>query len=897
MRKTIFGSCFLALMLLTQVSWGQIGLSNRFKTKQENTFSYNSPREYEIGGIKVEGVKYLDENALISISGLRVGDRIKVPGDAISSAIKNLWKQGILSDVQILVDKIEAGKIYLILRLKERPRLTRYSFEGVKKSRQTELEDKIDLIKGRILTDALVKNTELSVAKYYKNKGYLNVNVTSSTVPDSIITNGVRLIIKVDRKNKVKINNIYFVGNDHFSERKLRSKMKKTAERVHLSLFEDIVSRMLHSKPKDYGKFLTEMHPETKRGALDYLADNANLNFFKTSKLVKKDYEDDLDKIISFYNSKGYRDARILKDTITRHDNSSIDVGIKVFEGDKYYFRNITWTGNFVHDDKTLAKILGVRKGDVYDMDLIQKRLNYNPTGPDVSALYMDNGYLFFHVDPVEVKVENDSIDVDMRVYEGPQATIDEVNIKGNTRTNDHVVLRELRTIPGEKFSREKLIRTQRELSQLGYFNPEKVSPDVVPNPADGTADITWNLEEVSNDQIQLSGGWGGYIGFVGSLGVTFNNFSINRFFDFGHWDPLPVGDGQTLSLAVQANGKTYQNYSASFTEPWLGGKKPNALTVGFSYSYQGQRLSYTSNDIAGYFKIYRGYVDLSRRINWPDNFFTISNSLTYSLYSLNNYGDFGFGANGKANNIILNTTIARNSIDNPIFPRQGSKVSLSVNLTPPYSLFNNINYEKASTQEKNRWVEYNKWMFDASFFTQVVGDLVINTRAHFGYIGSYQKKVGVGPFERFILGGDGITGQQFILGSDIIGLRGYGNNTLMPTKQVISSYDSQGNANVSTLRGGTVYDKFVMEMRYPLSLNPSATIYVLGFAEAGNNWLSPKEFNPFDLKRSAGVGARIFMPAFGTIGIDWGYGFDKDPTTGKTSGGQIHFTIGQQIR
>ncbi len=513
----------------------------------------------------------------------------------------------------------------------------------------------------------------------------------------------------------------------------------------------------------------------------------------------------------------------------------------------------------------------------------------------------MDNGYLFFNVTPVEVNVEHDSIDLELRVYEGAQATINKVTINGNTRTNDHVVLRELRTIPGEKFSRQKLIRTQRELSQLGYFNPETVNPTPVPNPNDGTVDINWELEEVSNDQIQLSGGWGGFIGFVGSLGVTFNNFSISNFLDFGNWDPLPVGDGQILSLQFQANGRQYQSYNASFTEPWLGGKKPNALTIGGNFSNQGEFADWRNprSGIAGSFKIFRGFVSLARRLKWPDNYFTLANSLEYSRYSLNNSIRFGgqIGcSNCESNNFNFKTTIARNSIDNPIFPRSGSNISLAISLTPPYSLLNNKNYDNLSFEQSINFLEFNKWMFDASFFNQVVGDLVVNTRANFGIISSYGDKVGVGPFERFILGGSGLAGGQgFILGSDIIALRGYEDNSLRPT-ELVRSFE-QGEVSTRQISGGTIYNKFVMELRYPISLNPSATIFVLGFGEAGNTWTSFDDYNPYDLKRSAGVGARIFMPAFGTIGIDWGYGFDNAPGTNTASGGQIHFTIGNQQR
>ncbi|MFT4741871.1 MAG: outer membrane protein insertion porin family, partial [Marivirga sp.] len=761
-------------------------------------------------------------------------------------------------------------------------------------SKITELSDEITLVKGRILTDASIKNAELNIISYYQDKGFLNVTVESETKIDSLIGNGVELIFDVYRGAKVKINDIYFVGNENFGDRRLRSKMKETSEKLHFTLVEDIFSKAIHSSPKDWFHFLTLQKPIDNGTLLDYLGEHANINFFKSSKLVKSEFKNDKKTIIAFYNTKGFRDAEITYDSIYREKGDvSIELGIN--EGQKYYFRDIEWKGNFTYPDNTLSLILNIKKGDVYDLDKINRKLNYDPVGGDISSLYMDNGYLFFNITPVEVQVQNDSIDIELRIFEGSKATIKEVNIFGNTRTNDHVILRELQTIPGDYFSRRDLIETQRRLSQLGYFNPETVNPVPVPNGADGTVNINWELEEVSNDQIQLSGGWGGQIGFVGSLGITFNNFSLSNFLDFGSWDPLPVGDGQVLSLSFQANGRQYQSYNASFTEPWLGGKKPNALTVGSSYSYIGRVVNQfdPGSDLDGSFRILRGYVTLSRRLKWPDNFFTLANTLEYSKYKLNNYGSSLGCSTCDANNIIFKTTIARNSVNNPIFPRSGSNISLSVSLTPPYSVFNNLDYDNVSFEKSINFVEYNKWMFDASFFNKIVGDLVINTRANFGIINNYSSGVSVGPFERFILGGSGLGGQNFLLGSEIIGLRGYEDNSISPTEAV---FDAAANRQVS-LRGGAIYNKFVMELRYPVSLNPSATIYVLGFGEAGNAWSNFKSYNPYDLKRSAGLGARIFMPAFGTIGIDWGYGFDTAPGTNVISGSQVHFTIGNQIR
>lgn len=862
------------------------------------TLDYSKPRKYEVVEITTTGLEYLDEGAVISITGIRQGDRIDIPGDDIAFAIKKMWRQGLFADIVVKYEIIDESKIKIILELTELPRLTKFTFEGVTKSKVTELSDEITLTKGRILSNASIKNAELNIIKFYKEKGYLNAKVKSRQRVDSVIGNGVELIFTVERNDKVKIEDIYFVGNSAFGDRRLRGRLKNTSPRLKFTLFDDIFTRALHSKPKHWFQFFTQQDSVGVSRMLDYLGTHVNVNFFKSSKLVQSDFKEDKNSLITFYNSKGYRDAAITYDSIFKEGNNiSIEIGID--EGRKYYFRDINWEGNFTYSDEILGAILNIKTGDIYNLEKIERKLNYDPVGGDISSLYMDNGYLFFDVRPVEVKVEADSIDIELRVYEGAQATINKVNISGNTRTNDHVVLRELQTIPGEKFSRSKLIRTQQLLSQLGYFNPETVNAVPIPNPNDGTVDVNWDLEEVSNDQIQLSGGWGGVIGFVGSLGVTFNNFSISNFLDFGNWDPLPVGDGQVLSLQFQANGRQFQSYNLSFTEPWLGGKKPNALTVGGSYSYQGDiDFRNPRADVFGSFRIYRGFVSLSRRLQWPDNFFTLANTFEYSRYTLNNSQRLGFQlgcTDCEANNFNFKTTIARNSVSNPIYPRNGSNISLSIALTPPYSLLNNRDYSKLSFEESINFLEYHKWMFDASFFNQVVGDLVINTRANFGIITGYSDGVGVGPFERFILGGSGLAGQGFILGSDIIALRGYEDNSLRPIEQV-KSFEN-GEVRNRQVSGGTIYNKFVMELRYPVSLNPSATIYLLGFGEAGNTWTDFKTYNPYDLKRSAGVGARIFMPAFGTIGIDWGYGFDPAPGKIQPSGGQIHFTIGNQIR
>ncbi|MCI0752012.1 MAG: BamA/TamA family outer membrane protein, partial [Flammeovirgaceae bacterium] len=587
-----------------------------------------------------------------------------------------------------------------------------------------------------------------------------------------------------------------------------------------------------------------------------------------------------------------------IADTIYAHNNRTIDIDLKVTEGPKYYFRNIIWKGNYIHTDKTLNAILGIKKGDVYNQELIYKKIQFNMKGPDISGLYMDDGYLFFRINPVETAVEGDSIDVEMRIFEGEQATIDEVTIAGNDRTSDHVIRRELSTIPGQKFRRADIIRTQQRLGQLGYFNPQTIGQNLVPNPANGTVDIEWQVEEQSNDQIQLSGGWGGFYGFVGTLGLSFNNFSLRNIPHFQNWRPLPVGDGQRLSLSVQANGRNFQTYSISFTEPWLGGRKPHSLSVSVSKTIsRSAGLGATSfTDLNSHLKVDNITVGLGRLLEWPDNYFTLTNSLAFYTYSLKNL-DYGIGCtNCTQYNINFNTTLARNSIDNQMYPSQGSLLQLSVTLTPPYSQWRNIDYETASAASRNKWVEYHKWMFDTKFYVPIDNKkkLVLEAKAHFGFIGSYTSKAGLGPYERFYLGGDGLAGgfNSFVIGQEVIGLRGYQNNQITPP------YAFESN-EVTNVRGGVVYDKFGLELRYPVTTGNAATIYGFVFTEAGNNWYNYETFNPFSMYKSAGFGARIFMPAFGLIGLNWGYGFDPFPlgSSNPKSGAQFHFTIGQQFR
>jgi outer membrane protein insertion porin family len=877
----------------------RLGQSRYASSKPVNILelNYAKPQKFRVAEIKAVGLSTLDEVAIISLSGLKVDDRIEVPGDAISNALKKLWGQGIIGDVKILVTKIEGEDIYLLLDLTERPRFSRVEFEGINKTQEGELRDKVN-IRGRVVRDDVLNTAKRNIEKYYLDKGFLNTEVKIIQDRDTTLPNSVKLRFDIDPKSKVKINEIAFYGNDEISDRALKGKLKKTKEHARVSIFKDVYSRLLDADKESLTRSLLSSQVVTSEQANSYINKNFKLNFFNGSKYIPKEYRSDKEKAISFYNSKGFRDAKILEDSIYKFSEDKINIDISLVEGKKYFYRNLTFTGNYIHEDDVLLAKLGIKKGDVYDKETLDKRLNYDPQkGDDVSSLYQDNGYLFFNIDPVEINVSGDSIDLEMRIFEGPQVTVNSVGIKGNDRTSDHVVMREIRILPGQKFNRSLLVRTIRELSTLGYFDPEKINPDLRPNFESATVDIIFELVERPNDQIELSGGWGGFFGFVGTVGLVFNNFSIKNIGDFKKWDPLPVGDGQKLSLRVQANGQAFQNYSLSLSEPWFGGNKPNSLSFAFNHSVQRQ-VDYFNQTPGGgdlgFFKITGVTLGLSKRITWPDDYFSISNSLQFQNYEFNQFGtSFGLSyPTGNSKSITLNTTVARNNVDNTIYPRQGSNMILSMNLTPPYTSLNKSLNEESADQEKYQWLEYHKWMFDASFYTPLFGSskFVGSARAHMGFLGSYGNKIGIIPLERFVMGGDGMNFNNFALGQEIVGLRGYENQTITPGR------DTRGTADPDPY-GGVVYNKYVMELRFLVSPNPSATIFLLTFAEAGNNWGNYRDFNPYDLKKSAGAGARIFMPAFGLIGVDWGYGFDLAPGTLKRSGPQFHFTIGQQFR
>ncbi len=809
--------------------------------------NYANSREYTIAAIDVKGIKFLDKKILVNMSDLMVGDEIAIPGDKITKAVEKFWDQGLFADVKIIADSIVGINAYLTIYLEERPRLNSYQIIGAKKSDQEDLKEMLKLRRRSQVTDDVLNRIRYQIHNFYIDKGFYNVDINIKQMIDTTYNNTVNLKIEVERNKKVRIKDIVIKGNEEFKDGKLRRKMKNTKK--------------------------------------------VNINFFKSSKFIKSDYKEDKQSLIDFYNEKGFRDAIIESDSVYYHPEkeNKLMILINLQEGNKYYFRNIRWVGNTKYSSKILNVMLGIKKGAPYDKSLLDQRLFADEDA--VNSLYLDNGYLFSSITPIEKKVENDSIDLEMRVYEGKQATIDKVIIRGNTKTNEHVVRREIRTLPGELFSRSDIIRSVRELAQLGHFDPEKIAPNPIPNQANGTVDIEYALEEKANDQLEVSGGYGAGM-LVGTIGLRFSNFAVSRIFEKGAWKPVPSGNSQTLSLRAQSNGRWYQSYNFTFMEPWLGGKKPNSLTVSiFHTKYNNGSFYSSSND--GFMKITGGSVGLGRRLKWPDDFFTLYNELSFQRYHLNNYSRFAIlGENAISNNLSLKGILGRNSVDQPIFPRRGSGFSLSLELTPPYSLFSSTNYSSLPTNKKYRWLEYHKWKFKSEWYTTIIQNLVLCTKTQFGLIGFYNNDIGYSPFETFDLGGDGMYGYN-LYGRETIALRGYDDGALTP--QIIT--DDQ-----VPVKMGNIFDKFTVELRYPFTLNPQATIYGLVFVEGGNAWYSFDEFNPLSVKRAAGVGIRAFLPMFGMLGLDWGYGFDDvtrryDGVVKQgINGSQIHFILGQQF-
>ncbi|WP_338157989.1 outer membrane protein assembly factor BamA [uncultured Phocaeicola sp.] len=879
--------CFsLILLTLTSVfcftTNGYAQENNTTTNSDTPVILYNgTPKKYEIADIKVDGIKNYEDYVLIGISGLAVGQTITVPGDDITSAVKRYWRHGLFSDVKIVADKIEGNKIYLRIQLTQRPRITDIAFHGVKKSEREDLQQKLgNMVKGMQITPDMIDRAKIIIKKHFDEKGFKNAEVNIIEREDTANKEQVYVDVNIDKKAKVKVHKITIEGNSVLSDKKLKRVMKKTNEKGKL------------------------------------------INLFRTKKFIEEKYEEDKQKIIEKYNELGYRDTQIVEDSVSAYDDKTVDVYMKIEEGTKYYLRNITWVGNTVYPSDLLSQQLRMKHGDVYNQKLLNDRINTDEDA--IGNNYYNRGYVFFHLDPVEVNINNDSIDLEMRIVEGPQASIKHVRINGNDRLYENIVRRELRVRPGDLFSKEAIERSYREIAQMGHFNPENIDPGIKPNPEDGTVDINWKLESKANDQVEFSAGWG-QTGIIGKLSLKFTNFSFANLFrkNDNYRGFLPQGDGQTLTISGQTNGQYYQSYSVSFFDPWFGGKRPTSFSVSAFYSIQTDVSSqyYNSaymnnyyNYLYGYGNMYGGYYDnyesyydpdksikmfgvsvgWGKRLRWPDDYFTLSAELSYQRFMLKDWSYLYIMLNngqymntGNCNSLSLNLTLSRNSTDNPIFPRYGSEFSASLQITPPYSLFSNKdystygkdNYEDAASMYK--WIEYHKWKFKAKTYTALM-DIqkcpVIMTRTEFGLLGHFNKYKR-SPFETFYVGGDGMTGYSYNYASETIALRGYENGALTP-------YGSEGYA----------YIRLGAELRYPLMLENSTSIYALGFVEAGNAWTEVGKFNPFSLKRSAGVGVRIFLPMIGMMGIDWAYGFDKINGSTQYGGSQFHFIIGQEF-
>lgn len=854
-----------------------------------------TPKKYKIADIKVTGVKNYDDFVLIGFSGLSVGDEISVPGDEVTAAVKAFWKHGLFSDVKILANKIEGDSIWLEYQLKQRPRISEVNYHGIKKGEREDLEAKLGLKKGFQITPNVLDRAKILIEKFFDGKGFKNVDVNIQQKDDMAHEGEVILDIYIDKNEKTKIHRIYFEGNNALTARQLKKAMKKTNEKF--SLFNDWKSSILE--------------------------------MFSTKKFTTEEYENDKNNLISKYNEYGYRDAVLLADSVVNFNEKKVDIFLKVDEGEKYYLKDIRFVGNTKYSTDYLMAVLGMKPGEVYNQKKLNDRLSMDEDA--VSNIYFNNGYLFFNADPVEVEVENDSIALEIRIQEGPQATINRVIINGNDRLYEDIVRRELRTKPGKLFSREDLMRSVREIAQMGHFDPENMNPRPIPDPENGTVDIEYNLVSKANDQIEFSAGWG-QTGVIGKLSLKFTNFSMKNFLNPKSYKGIiPQGEGQTLTLSGQTNGRYYQAYSISFLDPWFGGKRPNTLSISAYFSKQTDiSTSYLSNaynsynpyyyggypGYGGYYGGYGGYygygydpygsyelalnpdksimmfglaAGYGKRLNWPDDFFQFMATLNYQVYMMHDW-DYFLVNNGTCHNVNLELLLQRNSIDNPLYTRSGSQFSFSVAATPPFSLFDNKDYASMSDQDPDKFkmIEYHKWKFKAKVFSplapvSVKRTPVLMTRAEFGFLGTYNKHKR-SPFETFYMGGDGMTGYSSTYATETIGLRGYENGSIA------------GNGGYSSY--GLAYTRLSMELRYPFILEPSSTIYGLVFAEAGNAWTDMSNYNPFDLKRSAGVGVRIFLPMIGLMGIDWAYGFDEANygSGGKRSGSNFHFIIGQEF-
>jgi len=846
-------------------------------------------KEYTIAGIKLTGAHYLDTSIVLSIASIQVGDKVLVPGgDLFSKSIQNLWRQKLFSDIQIYITKVEGDNIWIEISVTERPRLGDFKFEGVKKSEEDDLKGKVGLVKQTIITENMRRRAVEVITKYYTDKGFKNVTVNIEEKPDSSFVNSNSIVFHVDKGKKTRVDNIFFNGNDHVSNSKLKKQMKGTKEMTKITLYpSNDVDPYGKDSAYTFNEYMKEWGPLVPSKTKAVMDPYFRFKLFNSAKFDAKKYEEDKEKIITHYNSLGYRDAQIVADTQYNSTNGNIDVAMKLMEGHKYYFGNITWKGNAKYSDSILNVLLGIHKGDVYNIQTLNKKLGkeLSPEGGDISGLYMDDGYLFFRVDPVETAVYNDTIDYEIRMVEGPQARIKNVTIAGNEKTKDYVIRRELRTIPGELFNRSEVIRSVRELGNLQYFNQEKINPGVVPNAEDGTVDINWTLEEKSSDQLELSAGWGGGIGLTGTLGVSFNNFSIKNIFHKEAWDPLPQGDGQKLSLRYQSNGRAFNSYNASFTEPWLGGKKRNSLTLAYYHS----KFSNAFDPLTGlpdkqrsdtnFLRTTGITVSLGKQLKWPDDYFSLVYSVNFTKYKMENYPIFAGLDSGISTNVSLKIALQRSSVFDPIFPRSGSNFIASVQLTPPYSL---INPDLITSVNPYEHPEYHKWRFNAEWYVPI-GKATGEDKNR-----QFVLKLDFSPFERFQLGDAGLTNNYGLLGYEIISQRGY---------PVYESSDPTINPDQSSAnKFFTIFNKYVLELRYPLVTNPSSTIYGLAFFEAANGWYDFKDYNPFRLRRSTGVGMRFFLPMFGLLGFDYGVGIDRlGPNVKLKDASRFTFMLGYE--
>lgn len=902
--RRIYQKLFIAVTVLfgSTSSFAQVSVDPALA----GIFDSKFPKEYVIADITVTGTKAFDPSLIVSISGLAVGDKVQIPGtDAFSKAITKLWKQNLISKVDIYFTKLQDKNLYVEIAIVERPRLANFTILGVKKGERDDLTNKMNLAKDRVVTENMILSAQEVIHKFFADKGYRNISVKVDQHESSSMNNAVDLVFTVDKGNKVKVNEIGFAGNENIPDMKLKKQLKGMKEMTRLTLFPEKPSNPFNDTARQrlsFNEYMKDAGPLSLSKTKELLDPYIRIKLFSSAKFSDKKFEEDKGRILDYYNSQGFRDAVILDTALVPNSKGNVDVHFKVFEGHRYYFGDITWRGNSKYSDSLLNYILGIKKGDPYNLELLNKRLGeqLSAEGGDIKSLYMDDGYLFFRIEPVETAIYNDTIDYNIRISEGPQANYGIIGIKGNDKTKDHVIRRELRTVPGEKFSRADIIRTQRELGQLSFFNPEKITPNVVPNSENGTVDITWEVEEKSADQLELSAGFGGGIGLTGTLGVSFNNFSLHNIFKKSTWDPLPSGDGQKLSIRFQSNGKAYRSYNMSFTEPWLGGKKRNSFTVSlyntkYANSYDNFGSYCKSCGDTSYIKTIGVGVSLGKQLKWPDDYFALIYSLNLQQYKLRNYGNVFQGlSNGTSTNISLKIMLARSAASgSPIFPTGGSNFELSGQFTLPYSLLGITD----ETDNQYKLPEFHKWRFTGDWYIPIGNprgaegskkQFILKASAKYGFIGRYNHNREISPFERFQLGDAGLSNNFALLGYDIIAHRGY------PVYESSNPKVNPDNGNANKFF--TIFNKYTLELRYPFSTNPSSTIYGLAFVEAANGWYKFSEYNPFKLRRSVGVGMRFFLPMFGLLGFDYGIGLDRlQPGQPLKNAGKFTFMLGKE--